>query len=90
MTKRIKNPKIRRHKAKVKGSTELVEVLGPTGCFGPTRSFGRDALRRVLDCNEPMVMQILSGFPAMQAISFESLILKQPLKQAPNVCLRDF
>jgi len=30
-----------RHKAKVNGSTELAEVLGPTG------SFGRDALRRV-------------------------------------------
>jgi hypothetical protein len=30
------------HKAKVNSSTELVEVLGPTG------SFGRDALRRVL------------------------------------------
>ena len=34
-----------RHKAKVNGSTELAEVLGPT------RSFGRGALRRVLARN---------------------------------------
>jgi hypothetical protein len=40
-----------RHKAKVNGSTELAEVLGPT------RSFVRDALRRVLARNEPVVIR---------------------------------
>ena len=40
-----------RQEAKVKGSTELAEVLDPA------RSFGRDALRRVLARNEPVVIR---------------------------------
>jgi hypothetical protein len=57
-----------RHKAKVNGSTELAELLGPTG------SFGRDALRRVL-----VRGRLQEAFP-----------IKQALKQTRGVCLRAF
>jgi len=56
-----------RHKAKVNGSTELAEVLGPT------RSFGRGALRRVLARNarragaRPYRTAAKAGVPALRS-----------------------
>ena len=41
-------------------STELAEVLGPTGLFGP--AFGRDALRRVLAMSQAKVKLGPTGF----------------------------
>ena len=40
--------------------------------LGPTRWFGRDALRRVLARNEPIVIQIFRDLWAMQAQAAES------------------
>ena len=69
-----------RHKAKVNSSTELVEVLGPPG------SFGRDALRRVLARNKPIVIQIFRDLRAMQALGL--LTRSSPTERQPSASRR--
>jgi deoxyribose-phosphate aldolase len=51
-----------RRKAKANGSTELAEVDSTelVEVLGPTRSFGRDALRRVLRaCDKPVPIKVI-------------------------------